>query len=144
MLCIIRIDTSEMLFRVNQSVGVPLYLQLMEQVKHAIEMGAIRAGEQLPTIRKIAEDLVINPNTVARAYRELEYAGVIEVRHGAGAFVSNTLPKPNKSLRKARTIIEDAVERVLALGLSDEEIRRLLENELALARAEHSEVLRNG
>ncbi len=125
-----------MLFRVNHSVGIPLYVQLIEQVKHAIETGAVRSGERLPTIRKIAEDLVMNPNTVARAYRELEHAGVIEVRHGAGAFVIQELPKPNKNFRKARTIAHDAVDRLVMLGLSDDEIRRLIENEIALARAE--------
>ncbi len=133
-----------MLFRVNPSSGVPLYLQLIEQVKHAIDLGGLRPGEQLPTIRKIAEDLVINPNTVARSYRELEHAGVIEVKHGAGAFVLRTLPKPNKSFGKARTIIQNAVERLLALGLSEEEIRRFMENELALARAEDAEAVSHG
>src|SRR5205807_1085653 len=73
-----------MLFRPNPSSGVPIYLQLMEQVKHGIETGALRAGEQLPGIRPLAEELVINPNTVAKAYRELEHEGVIELRHGAG------------------------------------------------------------
>ena len=77
-----------MIFRPNPSLGVPIYLQLMEQVKHAIETGALRPGEQLPGIRPLAEELVINPNTVAKAYRELEHEGVIELRHGAGAFVS--------------------------------------------------------
>ena len=77
-----------MLFRPNPSSGVPIYLQLMEQVKHAIETGALRPGEQLPGMRPLAEELVINPNTVAKAYRELEHEGVIELRHGAGAFVS--------------------------------------------------------
>ena len=77
-----------MLLRPNPSSGVPIYLQLMEQVKHAIETGALRPGEQLPGIRPLAEELVINPNTVAKAYRELEHEGVIELRHGAGAFVS--------------------------------------------------------
>src|SRR5256714_12852548 len=83
-----------MLFRPNPSSGVPIYLQLMEQVKHAIETGALRAGDQLPGIRPLAEELVINPNTVAKAYRELEHEGIIELRHGAGAFVSaNARPK---------------------------------------------------
>src|SRR5260221_6135958 len=77
-----------MLYRTNPSSGVPNYLQLMEQVKHAIETGALRPGEQLPGMRPLAEELVINPNTVAKAYRELEHEGVIELRHGAGAFVS--------------------------------------------------------
>jgi len=123
-----------MLFRVNPSSGIPLYWQLIEQVKHAIDLGVLRPGEQLPTIRKVAEDLIMNPNTVARAYRELEQAGVIEVRHGAGAFVARTLPKPNKSFGKARTITQNAVERLLALGLCEEEIRRFVENELARAK----------
>src|SRR5438874_1809028 len=77
-----------MLFRPNPSLGVPIYLQLMEQVKHAVETGALRPGDQLPGIRPLAEELVINPNTVAKAYRELEHEGVIELRHGAGAFVT--------------------------------------------------------
>lgn len=64
-----------MLIRPNPSSGVPIYLQLMEQVKHAIETGALRPGEQLPGIRPLAEELVINPNTVAKAYRELEHEG---------------------------------------------------------------------
>src|ERR687885_2940282 len=78
-----------MLFRPNSSSGMPIYLQLMEQVKHAVDTGALKPGEQLPGIRPLAEELVINPNTVAQAYRELEHEGVIELRHGSGAFVSN-------------------------------------------------------
>ena len=80
-----------MLFRPNPSLGVPIYLQLMEQVKHAIETGALRPGDQLPGMRPLAEELVINPNTVAKAYRELEHEGVIELRHGAGAFVATLI-----------------------------------------------------
>ena len=121
-----------MLFRVNQSSGIPLYLQLVEQVKHAIAMGALRPGEQLPPIRKVAEELVMNPNTVARAYRELEHAKVIEVKHGSGAFVSNTATGPTKVLRKAQAVAQTAIERLALLGLSEVEIRRLVENELAL------------
>jgi len=123
-----------MLFRVNQSSGVPLYIQLMDQVKHAMEMGALRPGEQLPTIRKVAEDLVMNPNTVARAYRELEQSGIIEVRHGAGAFVSQSATGPTKALRKAQAVVQTAVERLASSGLTDDEIRRLVESELALLR----------
>jgi GntR family transcriptional regulator len=122
-----------MLFRPNPSLGVPIYLQLMEQVKHAIETGALRPGEQLPGIRPLAEELVINPNTVAKAYRELEHEGVIELRHGAGAFVSSSA-RPKKvtdKVRAAQTVIAAAVERLRAKGLGDDEIRRLFEAELA-------------
>jgi GntR family transcriptional regulator len=122
-----------MIFRPNPSLGVPIYLQLMEQVKHAIETGALRPGEQLPGIRPLAEQLVINPNTVAKAYRELEHEGVVELRHGAGAFVSATArgKKLTDTLRAGQTIVAAAIERLRERGLSDEEIRRLFEAVLA-------------
>jgi GntR family transcriptional regulator len=122
-----------MLFRTNPSSGVPIYLQLMEQVKHAIETGALRPGEQLPGIRPLAEELVMNPNTVAKAYRELEHQGVIELRHGAGAFVSATA-QPKKAAEKVRAgqaIVAEAVEKLHKRGVTDEEIRRLFEAELS-------------
>src|SRR5829696_10338804 len=122
-----------MLFRPNPSSGVPIYLQLMEQVKHAIETGALRAGEQLPGIRPLAEELVINPNTVAKAYRELEHDGVIELRHGAGAFVSAAArgKKDTDKLRAGQVMVAAALGKLRARGLSDEEIRRLVDADLA-------------
>ncbi len=122
-----------MLLRPTPSLGVPIYLQLMEAVKHAIETGALRPGEQLPGIRPLAEEMVINPNTVAKAYRELEHEGVIELRHGAGACVSANprLKKLTDRMRAAQEIVAEATERVRAQGLTDEEIRRLFEAELA-------------
>ena len=122
-----------MLLRTNPSSGVPIYLQLMEQVKHSIETGALRPGEQLPGIRPLAEELVINPNTVAKAYRELEHEGVIEIRHGAGAFVSATTRarKATDALRAGQTLVAGTVEKLRARGVTDEEIRRLFEAELA-------------
>src|SRR5215472_17939836 len=98
-----------MIFRPNPSLGVPIYLQLMEQVKHAVETGALRPGDQLPGMRPLAEQLVINPNTVAKAYRELEHEGVIELRHGAGAFVSgNGRPrKLTERLLAGRAVVAD-------------------------------------
>ena len=122
-----------MLLRPNPASGVPIYLQLMEQVKHAIETGALRAGEQLPGIRPLAEELVINANTVAKAYRELEHEGVIELRHGAGAFVSanGRAKKATEKLRAGQTVGSDAVRRLRERGVTDDEIRRLFEAELA-------------
>src|SRR6202008_3270730 len=109
-----------MLFRTNPSSGVPIYLQLMEQVKHAIETGALRPGDQLPGIRPLAEELVINPNTVAKAYRELEHEGVIELRHGAGAFVAASRGKKlADKVRLAQPIVVAAVEKLRAKGLSN-------------------------
>src|SRR5437867_2305017 len=122
-----------MLFRPNPSLGVPIYLQLMEQVKHAIETGALRAGEQLPGIRPLAEELVINANTVAKAYRELEHEGVIELRHGAGAFVSANAraKKLTDKLRAGQAVVQAGVAQLRARGVGDEAVRRLFEAELA-------------
>jgi GntR family transcriptional regulator len=122
-----------MLFRPNPSTGVPIYLQLMEQVKHGIETGALKPGDQLPGIRPLAEELVINPNTVAKAYRELEHEGVIELRHGAGAFVSPNAAakKLTDKVRAGQAIVAAAIDKLRARGVTDEEIRRLFEAELA-------------
>src|SRR5436190_24220018 len=105
----------------------------MEQVRHAIETGALRPGEQLPGIRPLAEELVVNPNTVAKAYRELEHEGAVELRQGAGAFVSDKAPakKDADKLRAAQTTVAAAIEMLRARGVTDEEIRRLVEAELA-------------
>lgn len=124
-----------LLLHLNQSSGIPLYLQLMEQLKHAIETGELRAGDQLPAIRKLAEDLVMNPNTVARAYRELEHEQVIELKHGLGAFVAESLVPRTKVMRKAQAIVQSAIERLATLDLGEDEIRRLVESELALSRS---------
>jgi GntR family transcriptional regulator len=122
-----------MLFRPNPSSGVPIYLQLMEQVKHAIETGALKPGEQLPGIRPLAEELVVNPNTVAKAYRELEHAGVVELRQGAGAFVAAQARTKHATtaLRSGQQVVAAAVDKLRAHGLSDDAIRRLFEAELA-------------
>ena len=122
-----------MLFRLNPSSGVPVYLQLMEQVKHAVDTGALRSGDQLPGIRSLAEELVINPNTVAKAYRELEHEGVIELRHGSGAFVTagSGRRKQTDKIRAAQEIVIGAIEKLRARGVTDDEIRRLFEAELA-------------
>ena len=125
-----------MLFRINQSSGVPLYLQLMEQVKHAVETGALRTGDQLPTIRSLAEELVMNPNTVVRAYRELEHEGVLELKHGSGAFVKESGVSRARLIHKAQAVMHSTVERLTFSGLTEDELRRIFENELAQTRSE--------
>jgi|SRR5579872_82361 len=124
-----------MVFRLPQSSGVPVYLQLMEQLRHAIETGALREGDQLPTIRKVAGDLVVNPNTVARAYRELEHEGILELRHGTGAFVKESVGGRARVLRNAHALVREAIERLTSLDLTDDELRRVLQSELAQARS---------
>lgn len=124
------------MWRINAQSGVPIYLQLIEQVRHAVEMGALRPGEQLPGIRKVAEELVLNPNTVAKAYREMEHAGLIVLRHGAGAFVAETQAGGQQAVRKGRAVVRRAVAALIDLGLDEGAIRRLVESELVEAKEE--------
>lgn len=125
-----------MIIHLNPASGISLYTQLIEQIKLAIQTGAVRAGEQLPSVRKMAEDLVINPNTVARAYRDLEVEGVIELRHGSGAFVLDSITVRSGTMQKAKAIVHTAVTKLESFDLGEDEIRRLVENELAGRRAD--------
>jgi GntR family transcriptional regulator len=119
------------LFRTNPTSGVPVYLQLVEQVKHAIDIGALRAGDQLPGIRRVAEELVINPNTVAKAYRDLEHEGVIELRQGSGAFVAEVgRTRRVAQMKAAQPVLQAAIDRLVRDGLTGDDIRRLVEAEL--------------
>ena len=77
-----------MQLRISANDGLPIYLQIVNQVKYLVSSNRLAAGEALPSVRKLAEQLVVNPNTVARAYRELEAAGVLVTRRGAGVYVS--------------------------------------------------------
>jgi len=121
-----------MFFKPTPTTGQPLYLQLMQQIRHAVETGALRDGEQLPGIRTLAEELVVSPNTVAKAYSELEHEGLLEMRHGSGAFVC--VKRRTRSLADqvqiARRRLRDLIERLREDGLLDEEIRRAFEAEL--------------
>ncbi|HEY7346910.1 MAG TPA: GntR family transcriptional regulator [Ktedonobacterales bacterium] len=76
---------------VNPRSGVPLYVQLIEQIKHALEIGALQAGEQLPTVRQLASELTIAPNTIMKAYEELARLGLIESRAGVGTIVATNM-----------------------------------------------------
>ncbi|MGH8205309.1 MAG: GntR family transcriptional regulator [Steroidobacteraceae bacterium] len=127
-----------MIFYLNHSSGIPVYVQLMQQIRHGVETGALRAGERLPTIRSLAEELVINPNTVVRAYRELEHEGVVELRQGSGAYIGAAVVERGRVMSKAGKLIGSAIERLAALDLSEEEIRRIVESELAAARKKRS------
>lgn len=119
----------------NPSSGTPLYLQLVEHLKHSMETGAIRAGERLPSVRRMAEDLLINPNTVARAYRDLEHQGLVVSKHGSGVFVRESIVARTGLMKKAERVVRNALDRLEALGLGEEEARRLMESEFALRRA---------
>jgi GntR family transcriptional regulator len=116
----------------NPSSGIPLYVQVKEQIRHAIETGALMMGDQLPGVRTLAETLVINPNTVIKVYRELENEGVLEIRHGLGAFVAARKRKSKTDeMRDAQQGVREFVEKLKDQGLNEGEIRRLFEAELA-------------
>jgi GntR family transcriptional regulator len=119
-------------FKLNPTAGQALYLQLMQQIRHAIETGVLQDGDLLPGIRTLAEELVVSHNTVAKAYSELEHEGVLLLRHGSGAFVAarrRTRSRAEK-VRHAQERVRALVESLQREGLLEEEIRRLVEAEL--------------
>lgn len=121
-----------MFFKLTPTTAQPLYVQLMQQIRHAAETGALRDGDQLPGIRTLAEELVVSPNTVVKAYSELEHEGLLELRQGSGAFL--TLKRRTRMLADdiqiARKLIRHLIERLREDGLQDDEIRRAFEAEL--------------
>jgi GntR family transcriptional regulator len=120
------------LIRVNSSSGLPLYIQIESQLKHAVAAGALRQGEALPSVRKLASELRINPNTVARAYQNLERDGVIRTVPGGGTYVAENVPgllKTEKVKRVRPFAMQLAVEGT-QLRLSPDEIIRLVKDSL--------------
>jgi len=117
------------LWQLNPAAGQPVYLQLMQQIRHAIETGVLQAGDQLPGIRPLAVELVVSHNTVAKAYSELEHEGLIELRHGSGAFVARRRRTASRAdrVREAAGRVRELVESLEASGLAAEEIQRLFE-----------------
>ena len=101
-----------MQIHISPTDGVPIYLQIVNQVKRLVSSGRLAPGEELPPIRALAEQLLINPNTVARAYRELELAGVVIKRRTAGTFVSDA--GSPLSRRERIRIVTDRVDALLA------------------------------
>jgi GntR family transcriptional regulator len=118
-----------MIARIDFQSGVPVYLQIVQQVKVAAATGLIRPGDPLPSVRALAEDLRINRNTVARAYAELESESVIETRQGSGCFLKDGGASPlRKSVRSGR--LAEALDAVIVqahhLQISDTELQSLL------------------
>ena len=115
-------------FHLDPRSGVATYLQIVQQVEEALRLGTIDVGDQLPTVREVVADLAINPNTVAKAYRELEREGLVVARQGRGTFVASTLAPA--SSRPAYDRLRAELERWLATaddaGLDEESIRALI------------------
>jgi len=111
-------------FLLDLHSGVPAYRQIIDQVRGGLASGALHAGHQLPTVRQLAVDLAINPNTVMRAYKELELTGLLETQQGTGTFISTQkLPQAGTEReRQLGQIASDAVSRAGAAGFTIEEL----------------------
>lgn len=119
-----------MYIKINPDSGLAPYLQIIRQIKYLIACGALKAGDQLPAIRDLAMQLRVNPNTVARAYRELSYEKIITTSWGAGTFISKEVKKIAESEKKKiiAEVLEQAIHQADSLGLTPEEITQLFAN----------------
>lgn len=131
-----------MQLHISTDDGVPIYLQIVNQVKYLVASGRLRAGEELPPIRALAERLLVNPNTVARAYRELELAGIVEKRRTAGTYVSD---QGSPLARRERLkILRQRIDALLAearqLDIAWEDVLKLIdERHAALEKPLHKD-----
>lgn len=114
-------------FRLDASSGVPPYLQLVHQVRQSLLLGYLRDGDQLPTVKELAGDLAINPNTVVKAYRQLEHEGLAGGRPGQGTFITATeAPPPPAVSGPLRAALEDWFRSAREAGLSEEAVTALI------------------
>ena len=121
-----------MFFEINTSNGVPVYEQVYRQIAFAIANGLLSSGDLIPSVRSMAKDLAINPNTVARAYRDLQTEGVVEVVRGSGLLITKAARTKCKAIRSQvfKQQVAAMVDEARNSQLSDDEIRQLLENQL--------------
>jgi len=121
-----RTPTSAHAFQFNLDLrsGVPVYRQIIDQVRGGIAAGTLAAGDQLPTVRQLAVDLAINPNTVLRAYRELELGGLLETHQGSGTFIGTKKPVKNNAERERQLVqlVGEFAARAGAVGFTVEEL----------------------
>ena len=122
-----------MLVHLNFKSGVPVYLQIVAQVKDSAASGALRPGDPLPSVRALAEELRVNRNTIAKAYAELETEGVLELRQGSGCFLKANGASPlRRAVRSERlaTELDAVIVQAHHLQIGDDELRTLLEERL--------------
>lgn len=120
--------TAEFAFLLNDHSGVPVYRQLIDQVQAAIAAGALREGDQLPTVRQVAVDLAINPNTVLRSYREMEIRGLLDSQQGTGTFIADRKVEYSKDDRERLLgqLTSEFVSRAGAAGFTLKQLIRAL------------------
>jgi GntR family transcriptional regulator len=111
-------------YSIDRKSGVPFYRQIIELVKYGIARGVLSPGDQLPTVRQLAADLALNPNTVIRAYREMEIEGVLDTQQGSGTFVSNHRPEIDELERHRMLdqILTELLARANGYGLTLDEV----------------------
>lgn len=121
-----------MLFSIDPHNGLAVYDQIVRQVKYAVAQGAVRAGEMIPSVRELARELAINPNTVARAYRQLQHEGVLNQIRGTGLVVTSGARRSCQSerTRLLRERLVSVLEEARQSGLSNEEIEKLVRDAL--------------
>lgn len=114
-------------FRLNTHSGVPPYLQIVQQVKQALQVGILLEGDQLPTVKEVVASIAINPNTVFKAYRELEFLGIVEGRTGSGTFIKQRPAGPSTQIQETLSKELDSwIEKAKKAGLDDESIEALV------------------
>jgi GntR family transcriptional regulator len=114
-------------FRLDSASGVPPYLQLVHQVRQSLLLGYLREGDRLPTVKDVASDLGINPNTVVKAYRQLEHEGLAGGRPGQGTFITSTLPPaPPDTYQALRGSLEKWLREAGEAGLNEEAVTALI------------------
>lgn len=124
-----QLPQTEFAFRLDSHSGVPVYRQLIDQVQAAVATKVLKTGDQLPTVRRVAVDLAINPNTVARAYREMELRGILDTQHGTGTFVADRPAErtPEEKQRLLRQLLTEVMARAGSAGFTVDEVRQALE-----------------
>jgi GntR family transcriptional regulator len=110
-------------FQLNVHSGVPVYRQLMDQIRHYVAAGTLVPGDKLPSIRELAKALAVNPTTIVKTYGELEHEGVIEIRHGRGAFIAATAPPwpPERRHDRLQTLSSQMAVESRQMGSTDAE-----------------------
>jgi GntR family transcriptional regulator len=128
-----------MSFQLNPGSGLPAYLQLVQQVKQALRMGILDIGDKLPTVKEVVAEVAVNPNTVMKAYWQLEHEGLVEGRQGVGTFVASRPagPLPAIQHRLARNL-ERWVQAAREAGLDDDGIESMVRATLARSRSEET------
>ena len=108
--------------------GIPVYRQMMDQVKYYVAAGVLKVGDQLPSIRDLAHSLSVNPTTVVKAYGELQHDGVIEMVHGKGAFIADSAPRMSAAerVKALQRLARQLVVESRQMGASDEEVLRVI------------------